>query len=185
MKTFLSITFIAILMFSPAIPTADASEHAFGIGAHYFYSLDDIREDLEDEFGDSFHRDGLALTVSYRFKPNDHFGIAFEVQAYPDGYYDAESAYSPRLMMFLGKSLYIGGGVAVNYVDWEDDLDFLHDTDDWSDPYYLLRAGLEFPFIVDDLKLYIDASYEFNEWNEVEEFDSDTITFGAGIRFSL
>ena len=168
------------------IPQATfAGEHSLGIGAHYFYTLDDIRTDLEDDLGDSYHRDGLALCASYKYKPNDHFGFLAEVQGYPDGYYDAKTALSSRLFLLLGKGLYAGAGIAWNYISWENETDLFHDSDGWTDPYYILRVGMEIPILTDSLKLDINANYEMNEWNDFDEFDTDALTFGAGVRIAF
>jgi hypothetical protein len=165
---------------------AFAMEHSFCLGAHYFYALEDIKSEWDNtSVGDAFHRDGLAISVGYLVKPNEHFGLLFELQDFPSGYYDAKNAYSPRILFLLGQSFYVGGGVAWNHVSWENATHDLHDSSAWSDTYYLLRAGLEIPLIVEDLKLGINADYDFNQWNDVSGFDSDTLTFGAYLKVTL
>lgn len=164
---------------------ANAGEHTFGVGLHYFYTLDDISSELEDALGDAFHEDGLAINFSYRYKFNQHFGVIAEVQTYPDGYLDAESSISPRILAVLGQTFYVGAGIGWHNVDWEDATEDFHDSDEWSDTFYMLRAGIEFPLLTEHLFLDINANYEFNEWNDVEEFDSDIITFGAAVKFTI
>ncbi len=158
-----------------------AGEHSLGLGVHYFYTLDD----MDNDWGDSFHENGLGLNGSYKYKPIDHFGFQFELQAFPDGYYDAEIAVSPRILAILGRSFYIGAGIAWNYLAWEATTEALHQDKNWSDAYYILRAGFEIPIIVPDLRLDIKTDYELNEWNEVEDFDSDALTFGVGLRMAF
>jgi opacity protein-like surface antigen len=177
---------IAICLAVLVIPViANASEHSLGVGFHYFRTLDQISDDLDEDYGDSFHEDGVGINFSYRYKPDTFYGFTFELQSFPSGYFDAENAYSPRFIFTIGNAFYIGAGVAWNYMSWEEDFDFLHDDDEWSDAYYLIRGGLEFPFIVPNLKLDLNANYEMNNWSEIDEFDSDYLTLCAGVRIIL
>ena len=176
---------IGICLFFIVCGSVMAGDHTFGIGYHYFYTLDNIRDDIEDSFGDVFHEDGTAINFSYRYKWNTHAGILAEVQTYPDGFLDAESSISPRLLFVLGQSFYIGGGIGWNNVDWEETTESLHDSDEWTDSFFMLRVGVEFPLLTDHLFLEINANYEFNQWNDVDAFDSDIITFGAAVKFTL
>jgi len=173
---------LSLFIMSIGAMTASAGEHAFGVGFHYFYTLDEISDELDDSIGDSFHKDGLGINVSYRYKFNPRFGFLAEVQTYPDGYLDAKSVISPRILAVLGQSIYAGIGIGWNNVKWENATEDFHDSDNWTDSFYILRLGLEFPILVEHLRLDINGNYEFNEWNDVEEFDSDIITFGAGLR---
>ena len=179
---------LSLICFAPWIfltMSVDAAEHSIGFGAHYFRTLDEISDDLEDEFGDSFHEDGVALNLSYRYKPDPLYGFLFELQTYPDGYYFAENAYSPRFIFCLGSTIYAGAGVAWNYFSAEDAFSEIIDDGEWSDAYYLIRGGLEFPLFIPALKIDINATYDFNTWHELDEFDSDLLTFGAGVRIIL
>jgi len=175
---------IGIILFIVCCPVF-AGDHTFGVGVHYFYTLDDISPEWDDVFGDSFHRDGLAINFSYRYKFNPHVGILAEIQTYPDGYIDASSVVSPRVLVVLGQGFYVGGGIGWNNVDWEEATQDMHSSNDWTDSYFLLRAGFEFPIINQNLFLDFNANYEFNQWNEVQEFDSDILTFGAAIKITL
>jgi opacity protein-like surface antigen len=177
--------FLAVFVCCSPVAVTYAVEHSLGIGVHYFYTLQDIKNDFNEEFGGDFHRDGIACNVSYRFKPNPHFGLLLELQDYPNGYYAAKSAYSPRVLVLLGKSLYIGAGAAWNHLDWENDVDPSLTQDNWSNTYYLLRAGFDWPFIVEDLKIELSTTYEFNNWSEIKDIDTDLLTFGAGLRVIL
>jgi opacity protein-like surface antigen len=174
--------FLILILFP--VMTA-AGTHSFSFGAHYFYSLDDIRSDIDDDIKDAYHRDGVGFNAAYRYKPNKILGIMLEVQSVPDGFYDAENVISPRLLFLLGHILYAGAGIGTNYVSWENNTEFLHNDDNWSDPYFMLRGGLDLPFLIPRLRLDLNLSYEFNEWNDVNYFDSDAITFGAGLRINL
>lgn len=164
---------------------AHAGDHSFGVGVHYFYTLDEIGDELGDSVSSIFKDDGFAYNFSYRYKFNQRFGFLTEVQLYPDGYHDAKTVVSPRIFMLLGKSIYGGIGMGWNNVRWRDETKDLHVSGDWTDPFYMLRAGLEFSIFVEHLLLDIHADYEFNYWNDVKELDSDILTFGAGIRITI
>lgn len=176
---------VGICLLFAVCGSVSAGDHTFGIGFHYFYTLDDIEGHVKDELGDAYHDDGTAINFSYRYKWNDHVGILAEVQTYPDGYLDAEDMISPRLLLVLGQSFYIGGGVGWNKVDWEEVTDDFHNDDEWTDSFYMIRAGIEFSIFTEHLFLDINANYEFNEWNDIDDFDSDIMTFGAGLKFTL
>ncbi|MBN1878734.1 outer membrane beta-barrel protein [bacterium] len=179
--TLTAVLTVLLLVPHPAL----AGDHTFSLGVHYFYTIDQISAELEDDLGDSFHEEGLGYNFGYRYKFNPRFGLLAEAQLYPDGYLDADSVFSPRILAVLGRSLYIGIGVGWNSVEWENLTHDLHKSDNWTDSFYLLRLGLEFPILVEHLHLDINANYEFNNWNDVEEFDSDIITFGAGIKITI
>ncbi|MBN1354840.1 hypothetical protein JXA40_01075 [bacterium] len=165
--------------------SASTGTHSLGLGLHYFYALGDIEDDLDGDIEDAFHRDGFAFNASYRYKPNRLFGYQIEIQALPSGYYDAEEAFSPRAFILLGHIVYAGVGVGWNYVTWESETASLHDYTDWSDPFFLIRGGLDLPFLLPRLRLDLNASYEVNQWNDIDYFDSDAITFGIGARINL
>jgi hypothetical protein len=179
-------TKLIILIILPCfVPMVRSAEHAFGIGIHYFYTLEEIDNDLSQEIQGAYHSEGIALNASYRIKPNPHLGLLFEMQTYPEGVSDAKMVISPRILALLGHHIYAGVGVAWNYAEWEEETLSIHKDDGWSSAYFLLRAGFEFPIIVDDLILDINGTYELNDWNEIEEFDSDLITLGVGVRMTL
>ncbi len=182
MKT-LIITVILVLFMLPA--HVCAGEHTLFFGVHYFYTLDQINDDLDDSLGDSFHEDGLGYNFGYRYKFTPYFGLLAEIQTYPNGYVDAESVISPRILAVFGQTIYAGIGVGWHNVEWEDVTDDLHESKNWTESFYTLRLGLEFPIFVDHLRLDLNGNYDFNEWNDVEEFDSDIITFSTGLKLSF
>lgn len=179
--------FLPIIMsfFCLSLYTAQAGEHAFGVGFHYFYTLDDISQDFDESITSVFKRDGLGINFSYRYKFNSFAGILAEIQMYPNGHLDAKSVVSPRVFALLGRRIYGGVGIGWNNVQWRDETKDLHVSGNWTDPFYMLRAGMEFPLLMGRLVVDMNANYEFNFWNDVKEFDSDILTFGAGLRIVL
>ncbi|MBN2054139.1 hypothetical protein JW905_04415 [bacterium] len=170
--------FLGIVLLSVGVGAADY-RHSLGFGAHYFKSLGDIKDE------EGFDEDGLAYNVSYRVKLG-LLSIEGMLQLFPDGYYNAETAFSPKLFLLVGSNLYGGVGVFSNYVKWrENEALGIESGSEWTDPAYQLRAGLELELIMDLLSIDINANYIFIEWNEVEEFNEDELQFGAGLRLYL
>lgn len=175
----------AVLLMLCYINPVFSSEHSLGIGGHYFKTLEEISDDLNDDYADAFHKDGIGLNLSYKYKPSIIYGFLCELQFFPDGYYFSESAISSRILFLMGSTVYVGAGIAWNYLSTEPAFEDLGgNSGEWTDAYYLVRAGFELP-IVPRLKLDINANYELNQWSDLEDFDSDYISLGAGIRIVL
>ncbi len=174
----LALLVITLLIGSGAASAQDY-RHSIGFGAHYFYALGEIEEDWE------FEDAGLGYNVSYRFSPQGPLAFEFMAQAYPAGFYLAEKAYAPKLFVLLGRPFYIGLGFLFYHYTWNEDGKRIFDnSSEWSDLSYQARAGLIFPIFGRNLKLDINANYHFNtwDWDEVEDFDEDSLEFGAGLR---
>jgi hypothetical protein len=54
----------------------------------------------------------------------------------------------------------------------------------FSDPYFAAKAGFTLP-LLPRLKLDINANYRFDDWSELEDASSDTVTLGALLRIAL
>jgi opacity protein-like surface antigen len=176
---------LAIIFSSCLTMPVLAAEHSLGFGGHYFRTMDEISDDLEDDYADAFHKDGIGFNISYRYKPSSMFGMQLELQVFPDGYYFAKNAYSPRILFVIGSTLYLGAGVAWNYLTMEDSFNDIVEDGEWTDSYYLIRAGVELPIFAPQLKFDLNANYELNEWSELDEYNSDYLSFGIGLRILL
>jgi hypothetical protein len=80
----------------------------------------------------------------------------------------------PQGYAMIGDFIYGGAGVGIGYID----------GDFQSNPFYALRAGVD--FFLGGLDLDAFASYRFQKAKDLQGFGSDdlnTITFGALIRF--
>jgi opacity protein-like surface antigen len=182
MKHVVLFSVVCLLLSSISI---QAGEHSIGAGFHYFYTLDDISNEFDDSIVTAFKRDGVGINFSYRYKFNRYVGVLAELQLYPNGHLDAKTVVSPRLFALLGKSVYGGIGVGWNNVQWRDETNELHVSGNWTDPFYMLRGGIEFPLLMGRFILDVNANYDFNYWNDVQAFDSDILTFGAGLKIVL
>jgi opacity protein-like surface antigen len=170
------------LLLSIAVPAAMAGGfgHSIAVGGHYFKVLGDIKA------GSSFEKDGVGYNVSYRLGLSRVFSIEAVLQGYPAGYYDAEEVYSPEVYAVLGRGLYAGIGALAYHVRWHKDFRSAHDaSSEWTDVTYALIAGVEIPLVLDFVALDLNARYVFNEWQEVEDFQEDTLTFGGRVRLYL
>ncbi|MDF1543681.1 MAG: hypothetical protein P1R58_01115 [bacterium] len=87
-----------------------------------------------------------------------------------------EMMIQPQGYAMIGDFIFGGAGVGIGYIDG-----------DWqSDPFYALRAGVD--FTAGGLDLDFFASYRFQKSTDLEHLGSDdlnTITFGALVRFEI
>ncbi|MGB5983966.1 MAG: hypothetical protein WBG37_01580 [Desulfobacterales bacterium] len=100
------------------------------------------------------------------------------MEIFDKGYAGAdESVWSPQAYFLIGKGLYGGVGVGINYSDG----DFA------NDPFYALRAGIDLE-ILPSIFLDINANYRFEKWDfdRIEEdIATDTLTLGAILRYEF
>jgi hypothetical protein len=167
---------LAIALAAPvaaAAPAAAETEHRFGAGVHYWKNLDEIADDLPDFEVDE---DGLTGVLSYQYVAGL---LRFELAAeyFESGFQgSADWAVAPQAYVLIGRGLYAGVGVAATYADFE--------RGSWSDPYFIAKAGFDM-LLVPRVHLDLNADYRFAEWEELEDYDTDTITLGATVRFTF
>ena len=141
------------------------SSHRFGVGAHYWVAVDDI--DAED-----IDEDGIAYIASYQYLLTGYLKVEIDAEYMDEGYAGPdEYILSPQAFILIGKGLYAGAGIGINYSDGE----FA------DDPFYALRAGVDLE-ILPAIYLDINANYRFEDWDVEaieEDIDTDTITVGA------
>ena len=159
----------AIVLFTPVASVA--AEHSFGGGVRYWKTLDDL-----DGF-DDISEDGYSLMGSYRFQPKGLLSFEFDLELYNEGFGGADdNAWAPQALVLFGHGLYIGAGAGVLLADVQ--------GDDTSDTFYVLRGGFDFP-ILPHLRLDIFANYITDAYDNLGDVDSDAITLGANVRFTL
>lgn len=164
---------VAVLALGLALPAlASAGEHRLGFGYHYWQTIDDLDDlpDLDDE--------GYATVLSYQYLPGGMLRFEIDVEYFPDGYAGStDKAYSPQAYVLLGRFFYAGVGVGITRSDGFVD-------DEWSDPWYAARAGIDM-LLVPKLHLDINANYRADAFSELEEADTDALTFGASLRLTI
>jgi len=172
-KTILSAAVVfalACLVPAPAALAADGmGNHRLGVGANYWKTIDEIDVANVDE-------DGLSWLLTYQYAPMGLFKFEADLEYFPDLGGGSDPVWAPQAFVILGGTLYAGAGIGIYTSDG-----------DWGDaPFYMLRAGLDFP-VLPFLFLDINANYRFNDWGSLSgnDLDTDTIRLGAAVRFAL
>lgn len=157
-----------------AIPAAAAAgEHRIGFGYHYWKTVDDL-----DDFAD-IEDDGYATVLSYQYLPGGLLRFEVDVEYFSDGFGGStDDAYSPQVYVLFGRFLYAGVGIGITHGDG------FASGDDWSDPWYAARAGLDI-LLLPRLHLDINANYRANAFEDLEDADTDALTFGASVRLRI
>lgn len=147
-----------------------AAGHRIGGGANYWLTIDDIDLDNHD-----VDEDGFSFLASYQYWKG-LFGVELDLEFLPDRFDD--TAVAPEAYVLLGKAIYAGAGIGIMYTDGS----FA------DEPFFALRAGLNLE-VLPAIYLDIYGNYRFNDKkdleNEVSDIDSDTVFFGAALRFEL
>lgn len=171
-----SIGIVALLVLCGVVAAApaEAAERRLGFGVHYWQTLDDIDDEGFDE---EIDEDGVSFLGSYQIVPGGLFSFEFDVEYFDAGFGGSpDSVISPQAFLLIGHGLYAGVGVGVGYSDGFED--------DFSDPFYMARAGFNIE-LLPSLFLDINANYQANAFNELDEADTDAITLGALLRFGI
>lgn len=172
-RTFLLVLPVAALVATALAPAAQAAEHRFGVGVHYWKNLDAIEDDLPDFEVDE---DGLTGVLSYQYVAGlMRFELAAEY--FEAGFQGATDwAVAPQAYVLIGRGFYGGVGVGATYADFA--------NGSWSDPYFIAKAGFDM-LLLPRIHLDINADYRFAEWEQIDDYDTDTITLGATVRVSF
>jgi len=154
-------------------PAVNAGEHRLGFGVHYWQTVEEIADDLPDFDVDE---DGLTGVLSYQYVVGlTRFEVAAEY--FEAGFQGANDwAVAPQVFILVGRGLYGGVGAGITYADFA--------NGSWSDPYFIGKFGIDL-LLLPKIHLDINADYRFAEWDEIYDYDTDTITMGATVRFSF
>lgn len=151
---------------------AAAAEHRIGVGLHYWQTVDDLVA------GAGIEDDGVSLLVSYQYVPNRSL-LRFELdlEYFDDGFGGStQSAYAPVAYVVIGDKLYVAAGIGLTFSSGL--------ADDPSDPFYSARFGYQF-HLLPGLLLDLNANYRTNAFEQLDNFDTDTITLGVIARVKL
>ncbi len=145
-----------------------AGEHRLGGGVNYWVAVDDVDvSDVDD--------DGFSYLASYQYWPG-LIGLELDLEILPDKY--GETAVAPQAFLLVGRSLYAGAGVGLEY----------RDSDFADEPFFALRAGFNLE-ILPGLYWDIYGTYRFNDSADLDDdatdIDSDTVFLGTIIRIAL
>ena len=140
-----------------------------GGGIHYLSTVGEIK-DTQGIDDNNFN-----FVASYKH-PGALLSLEADVEFVPDYLGSNEMLYQPQAYGLIGGLIYGGVGVGWGYLDGE-----------WfDDPFYALRAGVDFP--LGKIHLDVNANYRFlntKALESVSESDLDSVTFGAIVRFDL
>lgn len=161
---------LCIFGLSAATPAA-AAEHRLGVGVDYWRAVDDMVDE-----GFDVDEDGLAPYLTYQLVPAGLFRFELDLQYYDSGFSGSSSeAFSPKAFILIGKGFYAGVGIGVVYAS------DLPGGDDFSDPFYAARVGLDFN-LFPGIHLDVNANYRAGTFDALDEASTDTITLGAALR---
>ncbi|HMO49528.1 MAG TPA: hypothetical protein PKE26_03600 [Kiritimatiellia bacterium] len=140
-----------------------------GAGVNYWVALDDVDVENVDDNGFSYY-------ISYQHRGDHLLGFQADLELLPDRF--GEDAWAPQAYVVIGKSLYAAAGAGWVYSDG----DFA------DEPFFALKAGFDLE-IVSGLYLDLNVNYRFNDKADLEgegtDIDTDTIFFGAAVRFGF
>ncbi len=146
---------------------ARSGEHQLGGGIHYLETLGDIKDVPE------WDSSSLGWMISYRYKMT-LIKIEADLEWIPDYGGSDKTLSQPQVWLIVGGLIYGAGGIGGSYIDGA-----------WLDnPFYGLRAGAD--LTVAGLNLDLFAAYFFQStqvFEDVDQKDLDSITFGAIVRF--
>jgi hypothetical protein len=173
MKIALRWTCLLTLLAACIAAPASAGEHRLGFRPALLAERRAARRRLSGVRGPGRRR---LRSVSYQYLAGF---IRFEVAAeyFDKGFQGSlDWAVSPQVYILAGRGIYGGLGVGATYSDFA--------NGSWSDPYYIAKAGFDL-LLLPKIHLDINADYRFLEWEDLDNYDSDTITFGATVRVAF
>ncbi len=164
---------LAALFVLTTVPTVSAAGFEIGVGANYWYSIDEAKDH-------SFDRDGLGWMISSRIPLAKYIAIGLEVEQTPDNFiFLDEKLYLPAAYAILGDGIYLGIGAGTYY----------YDGDFYDEVWYALRAGIKIPVLTKNLVLDINVNYRVEDWDGIKEardnVDSNTLMVGAALRLAF
>lgn len=166
---------VLVLAFAAGLCTAGsagAADHRFGLGLHYWQSLDDLAKDfpgIEDS--------GVSWLASYQLDPVGLLKFVADLEYFPDGFGGSkEGAWAPQAFVLIGGKFYGGVGIGMTYAS-----SFENNR---SEAYYIGRLGLDFT-LLPRVRLDVNLNYQADAFNELGGFESDALTLGVVVRFVL
>lgn len=161
----------AVAFLAPA--PATALEQRFGLGLHYWETVDEL---AGHPLG-SFDVSGVAWLASYQLVPVSLLKLQADLEFFPQGFLGSgEEAWAPQVYIVVGRSFYAAAGAGWVYS---------HGLEgDFSDIFYAVRIGTDFR-VVSRFRLDLNANYRFGEWSQLGEVDADLVTLGAVLRLAF
>jgi len=164
---------VLLLALAAAAAPAPAAAQSIGLGLHHWQSVKNLRDEGFNGVDDK----GTSAVIGYQTAGRP-IRMELDLEYFRSGFGGAkEAAWSPQLFLLVGRRLYAGLGTGIIYskgfVDGK-----------YSDPFYAARLGLDLS-LVPRLSLDVHGEYRFDDWNQLDNASSDTITLGAMMRLRL
>ena len=163
----------SILIAAALAAGAGAVRAELGIGGGVYYNrqLGDIKDD------DGFDKDFISYMLSVKYQPISLLAVEGSLDYYPGN--DKAIDYTLRPMATgLVQLAFLNAGVGINSTYTKYDSPSGGSKDKWSDMSYHFKAGIQLDFF-DLLWICGDCYYFVDDLKDIEDFDSDLITFGA------
>jgi hypothetical protein len=165
---------LALLALLAAAAPAPAAAQSFGFGLHHWQTVKDL---MKRGFHDIDEK-GTSAVIGYQTRGAGPFRMELDLEYFASGFGGAnDAAWSPQLYVLVGHRVYAGLGTGILYskgfVDGK-----------YSDPFYAARLGLELA-VVPRLSLDVHGEYRFDDWNQLDNADTDTVTLGAMLRVRI
>lgn len=170
------ILLIGLLSVACLLPTVARAELGIGGGVFYNRQLGKIRNEK------NFDKDFISYMLTMKYQLIDMIGLEASLDYY-NGSGDIDYTLRPMGTAVLSIPLPIldlfnvGVGINTTYTRYKktgtDDW-----TTDWSKLGYHFKAGIQIP-IANLLWICGDCYYFVDDLRDIEDFDSDLLTFGA------
>ena len=138
-----------------------------GGGIHYLKTVGDIKD------APGFDENAIGFMGSIAFS-GSLLRFEGDVEFIPDYAGSGKLMWAPQGYALIGSFIYGGVGIGIGHI-----ADF-----GWQDPFYALRAGVD--FMAGSLDLDVFASYRFQKIDDLSHLgvdDFNSVTLGALIRF--
>lgn len=167
---------IGLTIFLGIISVPARAEFGIGGGIAYNRQLGDLKDDK------NWDKDFVSYVFSLKYQFVNILGLEANLDYYPGNGNDVvDYTLRPMGTAVLSIPLPIldlfNAGVGINstYTKFEDDSG---GKDDWSDLSYHYKVGIQLP-LTDLLWICGDCYYFVDDLKDVEDLDSDLLTFGA------
>lgn len=150
---------IAAGIVAGACRPAEAGSHRLGVGMrrHVDHS---VFEELP------FGEDDISYLLGYEYhEANAYWQIGVGYTRDPSGTTNAvDYVITPQLNLVFEDNFWrMGTGILSSYISEDGG------NSDWTDPYWQVLLGLSLPLFALDLD--VNASYVFEQWGDISEFD--------------
>lgn len=160
----------SFLLISTVLGLASGSVISAGTRYHINHS---IFEELPFDDGD------FSYCLAYEYHEDaGYWQIGVDYAPDVTGAESTDYVITPQINLVFKDGIWLGGvGALRSYINDETA------GGDWIDLYWQLLLGVQLPLF--GLKVDLQTYYTFEEWDKVDEFDTDDLEFGVWLNFSF